>query len=151
MKRFLMILGGAFLVLIVAGVIGFAIIATKGNALDKESKQYADTAITAIISSWDRQAIVDRASPEFTAAVNGDDLNKLMNMFQRLGKLRECKGAEGQANISVTPQHGKVVTAYYTAKAEFESGPALIQLYLIKHDDKWQIEGFRINSKVFLQ
>jgi hypothetical protein len=42
MKKTLMILGGIFAVLLIAGVIGFAIIAMKGNALDEESKAYVD-------------------------------------------------------------------------------------------------------------
>src|SRR5436190_23147883 len=47
MKRALMILGVIFVVLVIVGVLGIAIVAVKGNGLDKESKQYADTAIRA--------------------------------------------------------------------------------------------------------
>ena len=151
MKKVLMILGGIFLVVIVLGIGLFAFLAVKGSRLDKESKQYVDTAVPAIVTTWDKQALIDRASMEFINSVKGDDLDKIITMFRKLGRFKEYKGCEGQAGISITPQQGKIVTAAYVAKAEFETGPADIQITLIKHGDKWEILGFRINSKVFFE
>src|SRR5438874_7651380 len=98
-------------------VLGIAIVAVKGNALDKESKQYADTAIRAIVSQWDILEIQSRASPEFKMAVKDDELEKLVKMFRRLGKLTAYNGAKGQATMSVTTQNGKVISAAYVASA----------------------------------
>lgn len=151
MKKTLMILGGVFLVLLVLGVAGIAIVAVKGNALDKESKQYVDAAVPAIVSGWDITEIQSRASPEFKVAVKDEDLEKLVRMFRRLGKLKAYNGAKGDANISVTTQHGKVISAAYVASADFDTGPAEIKMSLIKHGDQWQLLGFHINSKVFLE
>ena len=150
MKKSLIFLGAVFLILIVIAIVGTIFVVIKGSRLDKESKQYADAAIAAIVSGWNKQDLVERASPEFMAATKDDDLNKLFALFRRLGRLKKYKGSEGQANISVTTQHGKVITANYVAKAEFDAGKAKIKVNLIKHDDNWQILGFNVDSKVFL-
>ena len=70
MKRFLIVLGSIFLALIVLGGLGIGFVAVQGNALDKESKAYADSAIPAIITTWLDKALLDRASPEFNEATN---------------------------------------------------------------------------------
>lgn len=151
MKKILTIFGAVFLLLLIVSVIGFALLAKTGNALDKESKQYVDTVIPKITSTWNKQSLIEHASPEFMQSINSNDLDKLINIFQKLGKLKSYNGANGQANISVTPQNGKIITAAYSGKADFESGPAEIQVNLIKHGDKWQILGFRINSRALLE
>lgn len=151
MKKVLMILGGIFVVLVALAVVGITIASVKGNALDKESKQYADAAIRAIVSQWDSTEIQSRASPEFKRAVNDADLEKLMKMFRRLGKLKTVNEAKGQSTMSVTSQNGKVISAQYVASADFKTGPADIILSLIKHGTQWQLMGIKINSKVFLE
>lgn len=151
MKKALMVLGGVFAVLLVVGIVGISIVAIKGNSLDKESRQYVDRTIPAIVSTWEIAEIQNRASPEFKAAVNDGDLEKLLRKFRRLGKFKAYQGAKGQANMSVTTQNGKVISAAYIANAEFDSGPAEISLSLIKHGDQWQILGIRINSRLFLE
>lgn len=72
MKKLLIILGALFLVLLVVGGIGFAILAYRGNALDKESSAYADAALLAIASQWSQKALLERASPEFKQATTID-------------------------------------------------------------------------------
>jgi hypothetical protein len=151
MKKVLMILGGVFVVLVVLGIVGFAIVAVKGSALDKESKQYVDAAVPAIVSEWNIAEIQNRASPEFKSAVKDEDLEKLVRMYQRLGKFKAYNGAKGDANISLTSEHGKVISAAYVACAEFDTGPAEIKISLIKHGNQWQLLGININSKVFLE
>lgn len=151
MKKVFTILGGVFLGIIVLVVVGTAIFAVKGNALDKESKQYVDDAVPAIVSQWDMAELQKRASPELSVAVKEGDVEKLFAMFRRLGKLKEYKGSKGDARISVTTEHGKVISAAYVANAEFEAGPGEITMSLIKHGDQWQILGIHVNSEVFLQ
>ena len=151
MKKFLIILGTVFLVLIIIAIVGFVLVASKGKRLDRESKQYVDEAIVSIVSGWEKQELIKRASPELMAAVNDDGLNKVFDLCQRLGNLKEYKGPEGQSNISLTTQHGKVITADYTAKADFDAGPAEIKVTLIKHGHNWQILKFNVDSKVFLE
>src|SRR5436305_8783274 len=124
--KILVILGGVFVVLALCAVVGIAFVVAKGNALDKESKEYADTHARAIVSQWDISEIQRRASPEFKAVVKDNDLEKLVKMFRRLGKLKTYGGAKGQSNMSVTTLNGKVISATYVARAEFDAGPAEI-------------------------
>jgi hypothetical protein len=61
MKKFLIVLGMIFLAVIVLAVIGIGFVAIRGNALDKESKAYADAAIPAIVTTWSQKELLDRA------------------------------------------------------------------------------------------
>jgi Na+-transporting methylmalonyl-CoA/oxaloacetate decarboxylase gamma subunit len=150
LKRSLIFFGVIFLVFIIIIIVMIAIGATIGSRLDKESKQYVDAATVRIISDWDKQELVKHASPELMAATNDKELDKLLDFYRKLGKLKQYKGSEGNATISVTTQHGKVISARYVATAEFEAGLAQIKIELIKHGDNWQIFGFHVDSKVFL-
>ena len=40
----------------------------------------------------------------------------------------------------------KIISGKYTAKVRFESGPATVDVDVIKRDDKWFISSFVINS-----
>lgn len=151
MKKTLTILGGIFVAVILVGVVMIAIAAVKGTALDKESREYLDEAIPAIVGKWDIKEIQKRASPEFNEAVKPEDLEKLMRVFRRLGSLKSYNGAKGDSTISITSQHGKVISATYIARADFSNGPAEITMSLIKHGDQWQLLGIHVDSEVFLE
>jgi len=146
-----MILGGVFVAVIVIGIIGFIFVSKKGNALDKESKQYVDSAVPAIISKWDVKEVMDRASPEFIKTVSEEDMKKLFEWFHKLGNLKEYKGSKGDARMFFKPGQGEEISAQYVANAEFDSGPAEIKISLIKHGSKWQILGLHVNSKALMQ
>lgn len=150
MKKFFIVLGSIFLALIVLGAVGIAFIAYRGNALDKESKGYADSAIQAIVSTWSEKALLDRASPEFKKAVTIDQLDRLFGWVSGLGQLQKCEPAQGQSLMSATTQNGKRISADYTAKATFQKGEATIKLGLIKHDDQWQILSFHVDSPALI-
>src|SRR6266540_1260089 len=130
MKKFFIVLGSIFLAFIVLGAIGIGFIAYRGNALDKESKAYADSAIPPIITGWSQKELLDR----------------VFRWFSGLGQLQKCEPAQGQALMSATTQTGKMISAQYTAKATFQKGEATIKLGLIKHVDQWQILNFHVDS-----
>ena len=146
MKKLLIALGILFLVLIVivAAFVGYDVFT--GRALDTESKDYVDAAVPAIVSSWNEQELLRRASPEFQKAAGPADVDRLFGWFRTLGHLQRYEGAEGGAVISVTPQTGRVVSGRYVAKAVFDSGEANIEIVLMKHGNVWQIAGFKVNS-----
>jgi hypothetical protein len=145
-KKFFIVLGSIFLALIVLGGIGIAIVAIRGTALDKESRAYADAAISAIFSQWSEKELLDRASPEFKKAVTIDQLDRMFRWLGSLGQLQKCEPAQGQALMSATSQTGKMISAQYSAKATFQKGEASIKLGLIKHGDQWQILSFHVDS-----
>jgi len=146
MKKFFIVLGSIFLAIVVLGTIGIGFIAVRGNALDKESKAYADSAIPAIVTTWSEKELLDRASPEFKKAVTADWQSRLFRWVSGLGQLQKCEPAQGQALMSATTQTGKMISAQYTAKATFQKGEATIKLGLIKHGDQWQILSFYVDS-----
>jgi hypothetical protein len=146
MKKLLVALGIVFIgfVVVIAALIGYA--AFTGGALDKESKAYVDTSVPAIVSFWNEQELLGRASPEFEKAVSPADVERLFRWFRTLGRLQKYEGAQGQATISVTPKTGKIVSGHYVAKAVFDAGDANIEIHLIKHGNRWQIAGFKVDS-----
>jgi hypothetical protein len=147
MKKLFVTLGVIFLVLILLGALGFGYVAYRGNALDKESKAYANAAIPAIINGWNEQELLGRASPEFQKAVSQQQVDQLFRSFQTLGRMMTFDAAEGQALMSATTQNGKKITARYQAKAYFEQGKtAKITIDLIEHGDQWQISAFNVMS-----
>jgi len=101
MKKLLIVLGGLFVVLVVAVGAGIAYVALNGSALDRESKAYADTAIPAIIRTWNVDELEKRESPELHSTTNASDLDKLFQMFRKLGNLKAYNGVNGEANLSL--------------------------------------------------
>ena len=74
MKKIITLLGYTFLVILVlvaaaSGGLWFA-----GNKLDKESKAYVDAAVPAIAGNWSVEELRKRASEEFSAAVDYDEI-----------------------------------------------------------------------------
>jgi hypothetical protein len=145
-KKFLIILGAIFLMLILLGAIGIGIAAFKGAALDKESKAYVDAAVPAIISSWNTQELLSRASPEFNKVTKSDDLERFFQPLRSLGKMQKYEGSQGQSVTSRILGKGTTISADYFVRAEFEGGSAKIYVKLIKHGNLWQIGGFRVES-----
>ena len=70
MKKFLSIVGGIFLVIVVigAGLIGYA--AYQGRGLDASSKTYVEANVPPIISTWSKDELLKRSSPQLLKAVN---------------------------------------------------------------------------------
>ncbi len=146
MKKTLMILGGIFAVLIVLGVIGLAVLAVKGTALDKESKAYVDEVTPRILANLNKETLFQHASGELKNSASEEEFDKIFNLFAKLGEFKGYKGASGEASISLTSERGKRITGLYQAQAEFENGPATVNVTVIKKGDNWQVMGFYIDS-----
>lgn len=155
MKKLLIILGVVFLAIILLVVVVVGVAAVRGSALDKESKSYVDRNLPLIFSAWDEQELLSRASPEFTQNTKKEDLERdFAGLSRKFGKMQSYEGSEGQSYVDyrvLSSHRGKVVTAVYSAKVTFASGPAVVKLSLIQHDARWQIAGFDIISDVLMQ
>ena len=145
-----MICGGIFLVLIVMAAIAFVVLATKGSALDKESKAYIDEVVPVICSDLRILTLSKYASQELLNSGLPAEQERIFDAFKKLGEFKEYKESSGDAKLFYTTQHGKTITAEYTAQVEFESGPAQVKVSLIKQGDQWKIRGFRINSPALI-
>jgi hypothetical protein len=146
MKKFLQVLGLVFAVLIVLGVVGIAVIVIKGTALDKESKAYVDEVAPKILADLRKETLFAYSSDELKNAAKPEEMDKLFAWLKRLGQFKEYKGSTGQACIGFLTQTGTVTTGQYVAQAEFESGPAQVQITIVKRDGKWFLRLFRITS-----
>jgi hypothetical protein len=65
--------------------------------------------------------------------------------------MQRYEGSSGEANLAFLLQKGKIVTARYKAKTEFEKGSAVLNVALIQHDGQWQLLGLHVNSPLVLQ
>jgi hypothetical protein len=96
MKKALMIAGAIFVVLVVLFEAVGVFLAVKGFRLDRQSRQYADTAIRAITANWSETQLSDRASPELPKVIDKQSgLQPLFTQWRRLGPLLKYTGARG--------------------------------------------------------
>lgn len=150
MKKTLIVLGGIFGFLIIVGLVGFAILAVKGSALDNEGRTYVDDVAPKILMDLSKETLLRYASSELKQATSSEEIDRLFTWFTKLGQFKEYKGSTGQAFISFTTEKGKQITGTYQAQVEFESGPATVKVVTIKKGDHWEIMGFHINSNALM-
>lgn len=144
-RKFLYALGALTLIVIVVAGVGLGVLAYKGSVLDAESKDFVDAAVPAIVGSWSKEQLLERATPELRENARPDDLRALFDAFSRLGSLVEYEGAKGDANMSYMTGTGSVVSASYVAKARFQNGDAVFRIVLLKRDGHWMIHNFRVD------
>jgi hypothetical protein len=154
LKRFLAIIGGLFLVLVVvgAGFVGYA--AYQGQRLDASSKAYVEENIPAIISTWSKDELLKRSSPQLLKIINEkpEQLDQLFQRLSTLGPMLSFGEAKGDSNVSYTTQNGKVTTAAYVATAKFRNGEGRISARLMQSPGgQWQLLQFNVDAPLFLQ
>lgn len=151
MKKLFTIFGVIFAVIIVAIVIAAAIFIPRTLKLDREATAYIQDAVPKIVANWNSQELVDRATPELLdSAKSRDQLDRLFAMFRQLGSFKHLDKPEGVVVSSAFTGSGTVTLGNYTANGEFEKGAATIKIQLRRVNGTWKINGFRINSDVFL-
>ena len=153
MKKFLAIIGGISLVLLLAAAIFFGYGAYRGSKLDASSKIFIEEHIPRILSTWSKDDLLKLSSPTLLEIINKDphSLDLLFKKTAALGKLQQLYDIKGGSNFSFTTKHGAVTTARYTAKAKFDNGDATIDIQMIQSSGQWQLLGFFINSPFLLQ
>ena len=150
MKKFLMILGGFFgvLILSVVGLFIYAFI-SGGPELDVESKTWVDSVVPEIVSSWNENIFKEKSNYRLLETTDEDGISKLLStLSDQFGALKNYEGSEGQARINI--YNGvKTITAEYIAYAEFENGMAQIEIQGIKEEGKWTILKFFVTPVRF--
>jgi hypothetical protein len=145
MKTVFITLGVIFLILIVlvAGFVGYA--AYVGTKLDASSKAYVDASVPAIISTWSKDELKKRASPQLLKSASDEQIDDLFTrLAAQLGSFQSYDGSKGDSNVSYTTQDGKVISASYTANATFQNGKIDIQVKLIQINSDWFLLGFHV-------
>ena len=153
MKKFLSIVGGIFLVLVLAlaGFVGYA--AYQGRGLDASSKAYVEVNVPLIVSTWSKDELLKRSSPQMLKAVNEKPelLDQLFKKLSALGAMQSFSGVKGDSQVFYNAGKDKVTTASYVADAKFENGEAHIAVRLIMVNERWQFLLFNVNSPLFLK
>lgn len=151
MKKLFTILGIIFATIIVIIVIAAVVFIPRTLKLDHEATAYIQDAVPKIVTDWNSQELVDRATPELLAAAKkNDELDRLFVMFRQLGSFKQLDKPEGIVVSSAFTGEGTVTLGNYTTHGDFEKGKATIKIQLRRVNDTWKINGFRINSDVFL-
>jgi hypothetical protein len=151
MRKFFYGLGVISAFVIIAGGIGFFILARNGAALDSASKTYVENAVVVIAGNWVVDELLKRASPRLKSMAKPDELRNLFDAAKSaLGPLQQYQGSKGQAMMSVVNSQTSV-SAQYVAKGSFAKGDAELRIALVKSGDNWMIEGFHINSSALMQ
>ncbi len=141
-----MALGAIFAVLLIL----IALLVIKSLALDRESKAYADTAVKAIVSDWNEQALFDRASSDFMKVSTHEQVDSLFARLRVLGRMTRYADSKGSSSIFFnTTRKELTVTAVYLASANFEHGSAQIKITLVKRGGSWKILGFFVQGKPY--
>ena len=153
MKKFLSIVGGIFLLFILAIAGFFGYVAYQGRGLDASSKAYIETNVPPIISTWSKDELLKRASPQLLKILNEkpEQLDLLFQKLSKLGALRSFGEIKGDSLVSYNTQNGKATTASYVATAKYENGEAKISIRLVQLSGQWQFIYFYVNSPLFLQ
>jgi hypothetical protein len=145
MKKLLMMFGAVFILIL--GLV--ALLVLRGTVADRESKAYADASVISIVSAWNEQALIDRASPEFIHNASKAQIDALFARLRPLGHMTRYAGSSGSSFINFnvgTGSKGSTTTAVYIANADFEHGSAQIKITLIKQHGAWRILGFFVQG-----
>jgi hypothetical protein len=160
MKKFLMISGVIFWVLIITAVAYFGFIAWIDSGFSASSQAFVDKNIPIIISTWSEQEALRFSSSGLKAEASNPEKQILFarawKNYESLGALKKYNGSKGQAyayssffmgNTGKEPKNGFYVTAKYVAEADFQNGSAQITVYLIRENGEWKINDFSVDSK----
>lgn len=151
MYRVLIIVGivAIVCVVILASVIAFLAVRGRGN--DETSAKAANDIVLAIASNWSEDGFNANATPELRKVATPEEIGRLFKLYRRLGALKSLGKPEGESVAMVGfGSQSSGLTAHYLFHATFSNGPATIRVRLRENDARWQLESFRVESKVFL-
>jgi len=148
MRRSLLILGALVLLIVVAAGTSAGVLVHRTRVLQAQSKAFVDIAVPAIAASWNKEQLLDRATPALLGQISSADLAALPVLSSQLGALAEYQGATGKVNWLSLTGFGGPISASYVAKASFTNGVATFQFTLVKLAGRWMIDHFHIDSVV---
>lgn len=151
MNKFLKILGGIFLVLLIVVGIAAAIFIPRAMSLNADAMKYISTNVPPIVQSWNSDELVKRAAPELITPEARKAIPGLFVWFSSLGKLKKLDKPVGRIYTGAhLGTHTYGTWGEYAVHADFDGGPAQITIVLIRDGASWKIMGFHVNSPVLL-
>ena len=135
MKKFLVIMGGIFLVLIIAVGFIFAGSIYRLNKYDAESKVYIENIIPPLLSNFTTDTFLllvsDEDKPEFDRH-GTEKLTEYVNAnFGSYKSHEDLKGGGSTINL------GGPAIEKYVAKVNYEKGSAYVQFIVMRENHRW--------------
>lgn len=146
MKKVLLILGGFFMLIILA-------IAGMGGYTWYQSFQYEKTAVPYIekvipeFSQWKPDIAKQYMVPEVLQGVSNEDLSKIFKLYSKLGKYKKMSEPDfTNLTVKTTSKDGEQTLVTYTINAEYENGNAIVTIVLLDLGNTFQVYSFNVNS-----
>jgi hypothetical protein len=93
--------------------------------------------------------MLSRATPQLAHSVSADQLARMFGWVGQLGTLQWQPICTGTSNVFAGAS-GTRTTGRYTCQAQYQAGPAMLELSLVKAGGAWSINGFRVNSPLLV-
>lgn len=104
------------------------------------------------ISTWDSEKAKLFLSEEALKEINENDLQKMFKWFSKLGKLISYEEPVFNKIMSgASIKEGSYRMIFYTVKAKYEKGDAILSIQLLDKDNDLKIYNFYINSEAFIE
>ena len=133
-------------VVLLAGGLGYLAYLSRG--LDQEARLYAEATVVAVTSRWDRDELLRRSTTQLENSVSHEQLATLFDRFSALGKLMGSPICAGTTTMSAATGQGRWATGRYMCDASYTEGKATVRLEILKRDNAWRTNSFRVESPV---
>lgn len=146
MRKFLSVLGGLFLALLLGmgGMIGYGVMDV--SKLNAQSKTYVEANLPGFFAHATADQLVSFMAPADRAKVKADELVSYYAFVnEKLGDFKSCDSVEGGAFEMVNP-NGKTVTAQYLVHCYFDKASIKANVTLRKTGDSWSLVGVHFNT-----
>ncbi len=150
MKKFT-IIGAIIMALLIGTMSTFFMLKRMAPEVQQDAQVYIETNIPQIISNWNSEELIKRASPSLLKAASRAQFTDLFKtLLEKLGPLREYKGSRGETTVTISFT-GINRKGTFESEAFFANSPAVILCRIIRLNGSWKIDEFRVNSDALNQ
>jgi hypothetical protein len=145
LKKILIALGVvlAFILTMIGAGILFAII--DGPSVMNQGKVYANYVLPKLLENTSRTNVLGYMCEKARKVVTTEQLDSVGKVLDKLGAVQKFELGEPSWFLYGFGEQPSVVT--FLLQAEFDGGPAEIQLVLNDVSGKWCVNGFRVTAK----
>jgi hypothetical protein len=150
-KKFFISLSGLSLVILIGLGVFFGLAVQEGTNLDRECTAFVNKAVPAIVAHWDEAEFYRYSDQDALRKANltPEQTQKFFAWFRSLGDLKQYRGSKGSSTVDYIDGK-KTITGRYVAVAEFQAGPASIEVDLSKSTGQWKITAMNVKSPALL-